>query len=83
MHFPVLISFQQYLVCHVNDCKIAIQFQQDFEVMYPGKADCMTNVWPDLSSKMIPAACRSKDKEAVRLQRLMCSSNSPGVCHFT
>lgn len=50
--------------------------------MHASKLDNMTSVWPGLSAKMTPLLCRSKDKEAKALQRVMCSSSHEGnyVC---
>jgi hypothetical protein len=55
-----------------------IQINEDFNIMHPGKSDSMMKVWPDLTTQIMPLLCRSKDKEAKVLQRVMCSASSSG-----
>ena len=50
------------------------QINEDFRCLHPGKEDRMSTIWPNLSSKMMPLMCRSKDKEAKRIQAVMCGS---------
>lgn len=47
---------------------------QDFDRMLRDKADRMTTVRPDLTSKLLPLICRTKDNEARKLQQIMCGT---------
>jgi hypothetical protein len=59
---------------------ITKQINQDFTKMYPGKENMLASTWPEMSAKIVPVMCRSKDKEAERLQSIMCHTSNAGFC---
>lgn len=50
--------------------------------MYPGKCDMLTNSLSELTAKLVPVLCRSKDNEARKLQRTMCETSNTGNLSF-